>query len=251
MVLDLVSPDKGTFKWFEEIPTKASRKRIGTVIETPNFFPYLSARKNLEIVAKVKDYDYDDIDHALTVAGLFDRRHDKFKTYSFGMKQRLAVASALLNQPEVLILDEPTNGLDPQGIAQIRELILQVAKEGITIILASHLLDEVQKICDHVAVLNKGNCLFTGEVQEVLAISDSIELAAEDNQAMKEAIEKHPGFKSLVETDGILLVVFADNISPEKINDYLYKKGITLTHLSERKRTLEQHFLELLKDNPS
>ncbi|MBC8314666.1 MAG: ATP-binding cassette domain-containing protein [Bacteroidales bacterium] len=251
MVLDLVRPDNGTFEWFEETPTKESRKRIGAVIETPNFFPYLSARKNLEIVAKVKGYDYNDIDHTLEVAGLFDRRHDKFKTYSFGMKQRLAIASALLNQPEVMILDEPTNGLDPQGIAQVRELILQVAKEGITIILASHLLDEVQKICDHVAVLNKGNCLFAGEVHEVLAISDCIELAAEDNQTLKEAIESHPGFKSLTETDGIIMAVFSDNIPPGKVNDYLQQKGITLTHLSERKRTLEQHFLELLKDNPS
>ena len=251
MVLDLVRPDNGTFEWFEETPTKENRKRIGTVIETPNFFPYLSARKNLEIVAKVKGYDYNDIDHSLEVAGLFDRRHDKFKTYSFGMKQRLAVASALLNQPEVMILDEPTNGLDPQGIAQVRELILQVAKEGITIILASHLLDEVQKICDHVAVLNKGNILYTGEVHEVLAISDSIELAAEDNQALKEAIENHPGFKSLTVTDGIVLVVFQENIPTAQINEYFHNKKITLTHLAERKRTLEQHFLELLKDNPS
>ena len=251
MVLDLVRPDNGTFEWFEEAPSKESRKRIGAVIETPNFFPYLSARKNLEIVAKIKGYDYDDIDNALTIAGLFERRNDKFKTYSFGMKQRLAVASALLNKPDVMILDEPTNGLDPQGIAQIRELVLQVAKEGITIILASHLLDEVQKICDHVAVLNKGNILFSGEVHEVLAISDCIEVASEDIQTLKEEVENHPDFKSLTESDGILLVVFSDTISPARVNDYLYKKGITLTHLTERKRTLEQHFLELLKDNPS
>ncbi len=251
MVLDLVSPDNGTFEWFGEAPSKESRKRIGAVIETPNFFPYLSARRNMEIVAQIKGYDYDDIDNALTIAGLFDRRKDKFKTYSFGMKQRLAVASALLNKPDVMILDEPTNGLDPQGIAKVRELILQVAQEGITIILASHLLDEVQKICDHVAVLNKGNVLFAGEVHEVLAISDCIELASEDTQAMKEVIEKHPAFKSLTETDGLLLVVFSDNTSPGLVNDYLYQKGITLTHLSERKRSLEQHFLELLKDNPS
>jgi len=251
MVLDLVRPDNGTYKWFEETPSKESRKRIGAVIETPDFFPYLSARKNLEIVARTKDFDYDDIDHVLELSGLFDRRNDKFKTYSFGMKQRLALASALLHQPEVMILDEPTNGLDPQGIAQVRELIRQVSKEGITIILASHLLDEVQKICDHVAVLNKGNILFQGEVKQVLAISDSIELAAEDKKALKEAIENHPGFKSLTETDGIVMAVFSDNITPGQVNDYLYQKGITLTHLSERKRTLEQHFLELLKDNPS
>ncbi|MFH1296514.1 MAG: ATP-binding cassette domain-containing protein [Bacteroidota bacterium] len=251
MVLDLIRPDLGSFTWFGETPTKESRKRVGAVIETPNFFPYLSARKNLEIVAKIKDYDYADIDQSLKTTGLYDRRNDKFKTYSFGMKQRLAVASALLNQPEVMILDEPTNGLDPQGIAQVRELILQVANEGITIILASHLLDEVQKICNHVAVLSNGNLLFSGEVHEVLAISDSFELAANEPEALKVAITEHPSFLSVTETDGILLAVFSEEVRPGDINDYMHQKKITLTHLAERKRTLEQHFLELLKDNPS
>ncbi|MBL7137613.1 MAG: ATP-binding cassette domain-containing protein [Bacteroidales bacterium] len=251
MVLDLVQPDIGSFEWFGETPTKESRKRIGAVIETPNFFPYLSARKNLEVVAKIKDYDYSDIDRSLQLTGLYDRRNDKFKTYSFGMKQRLAVASAMLNQPEVMILDEPTNGLDPQGIAQVRELIKKIAREGITIILASHLLDEVQKICNHVAVLNKGNILFSGEVHEVLAVSDSFELKANDPAALKAAITEHPAFRSVTESDGILLAVFAELVTPGEINDYMQQKKITLFHLAERKRTLEQHFLELLKDDPS
>lgn len=251
MVLDLIRPDSGSFKWFGEDPTKESRKRIGAVIETANFFPYLSARKNLEIVAKVKDYDYADIDRSLQTAGLFDRRNDKFRTYSFGMKQRLAIASAMLNQPEVMILDEPTNGLDPQGIAQIRELILKVANEGITIILASHLLDEVQKICDHVAVLNKGNILFSGKVDKVLAISDSIEIASNDTEALRAAITEHPSFLSISESNGILLAVFSVDVRPSDLSDYLNQRKITLSHLSERKRTLEQHFLELLKDNLS
>lgn len=251
MVLDLIRPDSGSFEWFGEEPVKESRKRIGTVIETANFFPYLSARKNLEIVAKVKDYDYTDIDRVLQMAGLFDRRNDKFKTYSFGMKQRLAIASAMLNQPEVMILDEPTNGLDPQGIAQIREMILKVAGEGITIILASHLLDEVQKICDHVAVLNKGSILFSGKVDKVLAISDSIELASNDTEALRAAITEHPAFLSISESNGMLLAVFSDDVRPSDLSDYMHQKKITLSHLSEKKRTLEQHFLELLKDNVS
>ncbi|MBE0647740.1 MAG: ATP-binding cassette domain-containing protein [Bacteroidales bacterium] len=251
MILDLIRPDSGSFTWFGEHPSKESRKRIGAVIETPNFFPYLSARKNLEIVAKVKDYDNSDIERVLRTTGLYDRKNDKFKTYSFGMKQRLAVASALLNNPDILILDEPTNGLDPQGIAHIRELILQVASEGITIILASHLLDEVQKICNYVAVLNKGNILFSGEVHDVLAISDCIELASADNAALKAAIEAHPAFHSIIESDGILLVVFSEDVRPGAISEYLHQKNISLSHLTERKRTLEQHFLELLKDNES
>jgi len=251
MVLDLIRPDSGSFQWFGKEPSKESRKRIGAVIETPNFFPYLSARRNLEIVAKVKNFDNSDIDRVLQLAGLYDRRNDKFKTYSFGMKQRLALASALLNKPDILILDEPTNGLDPQGIAQIRRLILQVAGEGITIILASHLLDEVQKICNHVAVLNKGNILFSGAVKEVLAVSDCIELASKDNVRLKAAIEDHPAFHSIVESEGILLAVFSEDVRPGDISEYLHEKNVTLSHLAERKRTLEQHFLELLKDNQS
>jgi len=251
MVLDLIRPDSGRFQWFGEEPTKENRKRIGAVIETPNFFPYLSAAKNLEIVARIKDLDYSDIDRVLKTTGLYERRNDRFKTFSFGMKQRLAVASALLGNPDILILDEPTNGLDPQGIAQIRRLILQVAAGGITIILASHLLDEVQKICSHVAVLNKGNVLFSGAVNEVLAVSDSIELAAADMIALKAAIESHPSFKSVVEIDGLLLAVFSDVVRPGDINEFLQRRTINLTHLAERKRTLEQHFLELLKETQS
>jgi ABC-type multidrug transport system ATPase subunit len=252
MVLDLVKPDHGQFQWFGEPPSKESRKRIGAVIETANFFPYLSARKNLEIVARVKDYTYEDIDRVLEVTGLFHRRNDKFKTYSFGMKQRLALASALLDQPEVLILDEPTNGLDPQGIAQIREIIQEVAKEGITIILASHLLDEVQKICNQVAVLNKGNLLYAGTVQEVLAVSDSFELEASDPEKLKSALENFKGFKHIVSDTGHrILAVFEPEITPEKVNKFFFDQGIILSHLAEKKRSLEQHFLELLKDEPS
>lgn len=249
MVLGLITPDSGTFEWFGQKPTKESRKRIGAVIETPNFFPYLSAVKNLEIVADIKGYDYGDIDRVLQVVSLFDRRNSRFKTYSFGMRQRLAVASALLGNPEVLILDEPTNGLDPQGIAQMREIIQRVASEGITIILASHLLDEVQKICSHVAVLSKGKKLFAGEVNKVLAVSDCIELAAGDNARLREALSTHPKFRSATQSDHLLLAYFAEDIPPAALNEYLHSRGIALSHLAERKRSLEQHFLELLQDN--
>jgi ABC-2 type transport system ATP-binding protein len=251
ILLDLVKADSGTFQWFGERPTKKSRKRIGAVIETPNFFPYLTAKQNLEIVAKIKDIEYRDIDRVLTLAGLYERRNSRFRTFSFGMKQRLAVASALLGMPEVMILDEPTNGLDPQGIAQIRNIILQVSQEGITIILASHLLDEVQKICSHVTVLNKGGELFSGKVSEVLAISDSFEMSAGSMDDLEAAISTHPEFKSLTGHNNRLLVYFSGIVPPGDINRFLYEKGVILDHLTERKRTLEQHFLELLQDNPS
>ena len=249
MTLDLVKPDSGSFEWFGRPPSKESRKRIGSVIENPNFYPYLSAAKNLKIVARIKDIPDKDIDRVLTITGLHDRRNSAFRTFSFGMKQRLALASALLGNPELLILDEPTNGLDPQGIAHIREIILQVASEGMTIILASHLLDEVQKICTDVTVLQKGKMLFSGKVSEVLAVTDCMELDADDIEALTKAITGYPGYKSHIVTDGKILAYFTDRPNPARINAYFHEKGIVLSHLADRKRTLEQHFLELLQDN--
>jgi ABC-2 type transport system ATP-binding protein len=249
ILLDLIKKDAGIFQWFGQPPSKESRKRIGSVIESPNFFPYLSPIRNLKIVADIKDKAYDDIEEVLKITGLYERRNDLFRTFSFGMKQRLAVASALLGNPDVLILDEPTNGLDPQGIAQMRDLIKMVANKGMTIILASHLLDEVQKICSHVAVLSKGQKLFDGEVSDVLAVSELLEVAAPDMLQLKHAISLHPNFSSILLSDDKWLVYFKDKIRPAEINEFLFKQGIALTHLSERKRTLEQHFLELLRDN--
>jgi ABC-2 type transport system ATP-binding protein len=249
MVLSLIRPDSGAFTWFGKEPSKESRKRIGAVIETPNFFPYLTAVQNLKVVADIKGYGYEDIHRVLELVTLYERRNSRFRTFSFGMKQRLAVASALLGNPEVLILDEPTNGLDPQGIAQIRELIIRIASGGITIILASHLLDEVQKICTHVAVLSKGDKLFSGEVSKVLAVSDCIELASADTAQLKAALTTHPKFKRLSEAEDKILAYFSEDVPAREINEFLYGQGVTLSHLAERKRSLEQHFLELLQDH--
>lgn len=249
MLLDLVKPVSGSFEWFGQKPSKESRKKIGSVIETPNFFPYLSAEQNLKIVADIKDLGYDDIPRVLRLVTLYERRNSKFKTFSFGMKQRLAVASALLGRPEVMILDEPTNGLDPQGIAQMRELILQVASEGITIILASHLLDEVQKVCSHVAVMSKGKKLYSGEVSKVLAVSDCIEMSAIDTPALIQTIKSHPEYNRHLPSDDMLLVYFKKDVTPASLNEFCHTQGIVLSHLAERKRSLEQHFLELLHEN--
>jgi len=249
MILDLIKANSGSYQWFGKPPSTAGRKRIGSVIESPNFFPYLSPVVNLKIVADIKGIGYADIDRVLQLTGLYERRNSRFKTFSYGMKQRLAVASALLGNPDVLILDEPTNGLDPQGIAHIRELILLIAGQGTTIIIASHLLDEVQKICSHVAVLSKGRKLFDGRVSEVLAISDSMELSARDREALALAVKAYPSYHSMTLEGEKILACFSDPVDPEILNQYFFGKGIILTHLSERKRTLEQHFLELLRDN--
>jgi len=249
VILELIKANSGSFEWFGMPPSKSSRKRIGSVIESPNFFPYLSPVVNLKIVADIKDLDYSDIDRVLKLTGLYERRNSRFKTFSFGMKQRLAVASALLGNPDVLILDEPTNGLDPQGIAHIRELILLIAGQGTTIIIASHLLDEVQKICSHVAVLSKGRKLFDGKVSEVLAVSDSFEIAASDLVNLQMIVQKHPHFESIIQGNEKHQVYFKGMVDPEQLNRFFFEQGIVLTHLAERKRTLEQHFLELLDQN--
>jgi ABC-2 type transport system ATP-binding protein len=250
IILDLLKADSGNFQWFGQRSSKETRKRIGSVIESPNFYPYLSAVANLQIIADIKDMGYQDIDRVLTITGLFDRRYSRFKTYSFGMKQRLAIAAALLGNPEVLILDEPTNGLDPQGIADIRDLVLQIGAQGTTIIIASHLLDEVQKICSHVAVLKEGRKLFEGPVSDVLAISDCFEIASDDFQKLKEMVMLHPGYLSSSQSDEIMQVYFSHDVNPGDLNAFCFEKGIILTHLSERKRTLEQHFLALLQETP-
>src|SRR5688572_2298659 len=179
MLMSVVNPSAGSYKWFDEPPSAQVRKKIGAVLEHPIFYPYLSGQKNLELNAKIKECPPENIPNVLELVELTDRRHDKYKTYSLGMKQRLAIASALLNNPTVLILDEPTNGLDPMGIAEIRELIKKIAANGKTIILASHLLDEVQKVCTHFAILRKGSLIHCGPVEEVNAGSETIEVRAD------------------------------------------------------------------------
>lgn len=156
IILNVVNKTSGHYEWFGgRLETHQALKKVGAIIERPNFYPYMTAAENLQLVCKIKGTSYDKVDEKLRLVGLYERRDSKFRTFSLGMKQRLAIASALLNDPEILILDEPTNGLDPQGIHQIRDIIKQIAANGTTILLASHLLDEVEKVCSHVLVLRK------------------------------------------------------------------------------------------------
>src|SRR6056300_1411687 len=183
IVLNVVNASSGSFEWFEgALSTKEALKKVGAIIERPNFYPYMSARENLELVCLIKEIPNSAVSKALKEVGLEDRSEDLFSTFSLGMKQRLAIASALLNDPEILILDEPTNGLDPQGIHQIREIIKQIATNGTTILLASHLLDEVEKVCSHVVVIHKGVKLYSGRVDEITAYNGLFELKTETKQ---------------------------------------------------------------------
>lgn len=246
IVLDVVKKDAGSYEWFGNSPTPQSRKKIGAILETSVFYPYLSAVENLKIVAKIKDINYDRISEVLQWVGLAERKNDAFKTYSLGMKQRLAIASALLSDPAVMILDEPTNGLDPQGIAEIRELIIRIAQEGKTIILASHLLDEVQKVCTHFAVLKKGKLIYTGGVKEALSGTDTIEVASTDMDQLQQAAGQFPFTQQVLRENGVLKVRLQPEKSVLDLNQFLVEQGIVVSHLVQKTKSLEKQFLELL-----
>ncbi len=249
IILGALHPNRGDFRWFGERLTEKSLKRIGAILEHPNFYPYLNAVDNLKIVARIRNSDVSDIDRVLRLTNLYDRRLHRYQTYSYGMKQRLAIAGALLGNPEVLILDEPTNGLDPLGIAEIRELIAGVAAEGTTIIMASHLLDEVQKICSHVAVLKQGRKLFAGSVDDVLNNTETILVGAESMEALEAALIEYPDYQSHKLSSGFVEMKSNGVARPAELNRFLFEKGIVSTHLSIRKKSLENYFLEITASN--
>ena len=246
IVLNVVNKTNGDFSWFDgNTTTHDALKKVGAIIERPNFYPYMSAYQNLKLVCKIKGVDFSKVDEKLELVGLLDRKDSKFQTYSLGMKQRLAIASALLNDPEILILDEPTNGLDPQGIHQIRTLIKQIASNGTTILLASHLLDEVEKVCSHVVVLRKGEKLYSGRVDEMISSHGFFELKAEKQSELIQVLEADANFSS-VKTEGELITAFLNEpMDASAFNKLMFVKGITLSHLVKRKESLEEQFLKL------
>jgi ABC-2 type transport system ATP-binding protein len=246
IVLNVVNKTSGEFSWFDgKIKTHDALKKVGAIIERPNFYPYMTARENLELVCKLKSINYSKIHEKLELVGLSERENSKFSTFSLGMKQRLAIASALLNDPEILILDEPTNGLDPQGIHQIRDIIKQVASEGTTILLASHLLDEVEKVCTHVLVLQKGEILYTGSVNGITNNEFFFEIDSNDNEFLKKMLENHPAFENILVEDGKILFYVKNPIEASDLNHYLFENKVVLNHLVKRKNSLEEQFLEL------
>lgn len=250
IVLNVVNPTSGSFNWFDgTLNTHEALKKVGAIIESPNFYPSMSAEDNLKLVCKIKGIHTSKIDEVLETVNLLDRKKDHFKSYSLGMKQRLAIASALLNDPEILILDEPTNGLDPQGIHQIREIMKKIASEGMTILLASHLLDEVEKVCTHVVVIRKGVKLYSGPVDEMNATHGFFELKSESNSELKVFLENHPAIESYEkgETD-IIKAILSKPYSAQLLNQESFDKDIVLTHLVKRKETLEEQFLKLTKE---
>ena len=252
IVLNVVNKTSGEYSWFGgAIETHDALKKVGAIIERPNFYPYMTARENLELVCKIKGISYAKVQEKLELVGLIERENSKFRTFSLGMKQRLAIASALLNDPEILILDEPTNGLDPQGIHQIRDIIKLIAAQGTTILLASHLLDEVEKVCSHVLILRKGEVLYSGSVDAMTSNEGFFELQSEDNHQLMTALSSHESIEKLAEENGKVYAYLKKPVESKELNQLLFEKGIILSHLVKRKHSLEEQFLELTKQPKS
>jgi len=247
IILNVVNKNSGEFSWFNgKLSTHEALKKVGAIIERPNFYPYMTAVQNLKLICKIKGISANKINEKLKTVNLYERKNSKFSTFSLGMKQRLAIASALLNDPEILILDEPTNGLDPQGIHEIRQIIIEIANRGTTILLASHLLDEVEKVCSHVVVIRKGIKLYSGRVDEMTASNGLFELKIENNEEeLLAALELHPAILKVTKDHETIIATLKEAISATEINTFLFEKGIYLSHLVKRKPSLEQQFLDL------
>ena len=246
IIMNVLNATSGNYKLFDEIPTDDHRKNIGTLLETPNFYHYLSAVRNLKISAAIKEHGKEDIDEVLHTVDLYKRKDSPFSTFSLGMKQRLAIGAALLGNPDVLVLDEPTNGLDPVGIAEIRILIKELSAKGKTIIMASHLLDEVEKICTHVAILKQGNLLASGTVKDVFQENDIVQLAAIDKEKLRTVLSGLMNYTRLDEVGGILELSYQSGTANlEEINRYCFDNGVVLSHLQLKKSNFESKFLSL------
>jgi len=247
IITGVLRQDSGSFTWFGRIPVSQLRKRIGSLIEAPNFYPYLDLQKNLLLVARIKSKPAYDIERVLHTTGLWERRKSRYETLSLGMKQRLALAAVLLGDPEVLVLDEPANGLDPEGIADVRMIIKQEAEKNKTIILASHILDEVEKVCTHVAVLKKGGTIAQGRVHELLAAEVPVVVVCGVAEILAEELVRAGMTLSVERRGNELSLILKKEFNAGDVNAFAFKKGIVLTHLETRKKSLESQFLELVK----
>ncbi len=249
IILNVVNKTSGNFQWFDgSISTHEALKKIGAIIERPNFYPYMTAYENLALVCKIKNIPKDKIDLRLKDVNLYERKNSKFSTFSLGMKQRLAIASALLNEPEILILDEPTNGLDPQGIHEIRSIIQEISKKGTTILLASHLLDEVEKVCDHVIVLQKGKMIFMGRVDALGISPDEILLKADkSHEEIEKCLLSLDGVNEIRKENDHTVIQVSKELHAGEVNAFLMQNGISLSHLEMRKPSLEENFLDLTR----
>ncbi len=252
MLLGIITPTGGAFRLFGGSTPRelhAARQRIGATLEYPNFYPYLSCRDNLTLVARVKGRGEADVDAALEEVGLASRKRTKFKACSLGMKQRLALAATMLGEPEVIILDEPANGLDPAGQHEIREIIRGLAARGKTIFLSSHMLHEVERTCTHVAIIQKGRILRQESVEEITSgARGRVAIRAEGGPAaeleiLRRAAEAFPGAAG-ARADGDRVVVELSDGDAAALNRFLSEGGIHLSYLAPERMTLEDAYME-------
>ena len=248
IILGILAKTSGSFEWFDGQYGDKYRMKIGAILETPNFYPYLNAQKNLEIVQDIKQSSNDDIEELLRTVDLAHRKTSKFRTYSLGMKQRLAIAATLVGSPDVVIFDEPTNGLDPEGIAEVRNILKRVAESGKTVIMASHLLDEVEKICTHVAIIKEGQLMATGQVGKIFTNDTTLIISSNDLDGLKNVLSSRSYIKELSQLDNnIIECQMNAEITAEQICRLAFDNNIMLTRLETRKRRLEDDFLDLTK----
>ncbi len=249
MVLDIIQKDSGSYSWFDGQYGENARKNLGALLETPNFYPYKNAVDNLKIIAHIKKVENPRIDELLEIVNLAHRKESPFQAYSLGMKQRLGIAGAMIGNPDVLIFDEPTNGLDPQGIAEVRETIVDIGKQGKTIIMASHILDEVEKVCTHVSIIKNGNHLISGSVGSIISDDVQVEIAAPNLDGLKNMLSNDSRISQLKEKEGKLILFVDSEFSTAEINQMAHNNGITLTHLVAKAKSLESEFLEITSKN--
>jgi len=247
ILLEVIHPSGGSFTWFDGGEGEKVRRRIGALLETPNFYPYLNADQNLSLVASIKRRPNPPIDELLDLVQLRDRRRSAYKTYSLGMKQRLALAACLVGGPDVLILDEPTNGLDPEGMVEMRQVIQKIAAQGKTIILASHILDEVEKICSHVAIIKKGKLLATGAMGSILSDQPTVEVGATDIENLYRLLSSVPLARKISRQENRLILELEPGRIPEEVNRLAFEHGIVLDHLVSKRQSLETEFLEITR----
>ena len=246
IILSVINATGGNFSWFNGLKGEAANKRIGSLLEVPYFYPYLNIEKNLLITALARGVGEKDISRVLDEVGLLSRSKSAFYTLSLGMKQRLAIASTLIGGPEVLVLDEPSNGLDPEGIVEVRDIIKSQASMGKTIIMASHILDEVEKVCPNVIILKKGRCIASGKVAELLSEKRVVIIESDDIEILAIQLSQNSNCKLIGKENGKFLVEINDDYTPSALNAWLFSCGISVNRLELRHRTLESQFLELV-----
>ena len=246
MLLGLVKPTSGTFTLFgSEVPHQDALHRIGAIVETPSFYPYLSGYNNLAFFQGISGTgSSDELDQLLNTVGLASRGKDSFKTYSLGMKQRLGLAYALLGSPDLLFLDEPTNGMDPAGMAEVRDLIRSLATGGRTILLSSHLLNEVEMVCDSVGILSKGNLIKQGKVADLIQTGEQIRISTTDNAKALEILSGLDWVEEAVSDDQGLLITAPSDRSAE-LSIALNQSQVYVSSMVTVRTSLEEYFLEV------